>query len=122
MLKNQPKKNNILTHFSFQQIPGGIVQIDMPQEDGFTKGFAFIEFMTPFAAADAVKQTNGWKLDRSHIFKVNFYEDFILYDRVSETFQSEEIAPYKPKVGPKAIISVTSHRSTGKFVVVASGN
>lgn len=70
----------------------------MPEEDGLSKGFAFVEFTTHFAAVDAVKQTNGWKLDRSHIFRVNLYEDFSIYDRVSETFKAEEITSYKPKV------------------------
>jgi translation initiation factor 3 subunit B len=82
----------------YAQVAGGeVVQIFMPEEEGQTKGFAFIEFTTAEAARNAVTQTNGYKLDRSHIFKVNYYEDFNIYEKVTDTFQPVDMAPYKPK-------------------------
>jgi translation initiation factor 3 subunit B len=85
----------------YSQIPGGaIVEVFMPtDEKGQTKGYAFVEFSTVEAARNAVQQTNGYKLDRAHIFRVNFFEDFQVYDKVTDAFQPIEMPAYKPKVG-----------------------
>jgi hypothetical protein len=84
----------------YSQIPGGaIVEVFMPtDEKGQTKGYAFVEFSTVEAARNAVQQTNGYKLDRAHIFRVNFFEDFQVYDKVTDAFQPIEMGAYKPKV------------------------
>lgn len=66
----------------------------MPQ-DPKTKqslGFAFIEYMEPRLAAQAVQKLHGGKLDKSHIFAVNFYDDF---DRIMN-IPDEYVAP-QPK-------------------------
>ncbi len=93
------KLHNVVSKI-YTQIPGGkVVQIYMPEDvKGATMGFAFIEFSTPEAAKNAVAQTNGYKLDRAHIFKVNMYDDFQIYEKVAENFDSIEMPPYKPKV------------------------
>ena len=36
----------------------------------------FLEFSSPQNAHEAVKMTNGYKLDKTHIFKVNHFSDF----------------------------------------------
>lgn len=38
--------------------------------------YFFLEFSTPEEAVNAVKTGNGYRLDKSHIFKVNFFSDF----------------------------------------------
>lgn len=38
-----------------------------------------MEFATPEQAADAVKTGNGYRLDKSHVFTVNFFSDFDKY-------------------------------------------
>jgi translation initiation factor 3 subunit B len=83
----------------YSQIPGGaIIEVFMPtDEKGQTKGYAFVEFSTVEAARNAVQQTNGYKLDRAHIFRVNFFEDFQVYDKVTDAFQPIEMPTYKPK-------------------------
>jgi len=83
----------------YSQIPNGtIIEIFMPtDEKGQTKGYAFIEFSTVEAARSAVQQTNGYKLDRAHIFRVNCFDDFQVYDKVADTFQPIELPVFKPK-------------------------
>jgi len=63
--------------------------IRMPtDESGGSKGYAFVEFTTPQEAQAAFEQTNGYKLDKSHIFIVTPFVDF---DRLMAT--PEEYAP-----------------------------
>ncbi len=38
--------------------------------------YFFLEFATQEEAASAVKAGNGYKLDKAHIFAVNFFDDF----------------------------------------------
>ena len=38
--------------------------------------YFFLEFSTAEEAANAVKTGNGYRLDKNHIFKVNFFSDF----------------------------------------------
>ena len=44
----------------------------MPVDDATknTKGYAFIEFSSAAEAAAAQEQTDGYKLDKQHVFKV----------------------------------------------------
>ena len=50
---------------------------------GSSKGFALIEFTTPQEAAAAIEQTNGYKLDKNHVFAVNFISQYDKYMQVS---------------------------------------
>lgn len=36
----------------------------------------FIEYSNPQSALDAVKSTNGYKLDKAHTFAVNVFSDY----------------------------------------------
>ena len=38
--------------------------------------YFFMEFASPEQAANAVKTGNGYRLDKSHVFAVNFFSDF----------------------------------------------
>ena len=42
-------------------------------EEGNTKGYIFLEFKNHHNAVEAVKVTNGYKLDRTHTFQVNLF-------------------------------------------------
>lgn len=55
----------------FSQV-GTIRELLMPKDEGtgLTKGFAFIEFTTPVEAQLAIQQTDGYKLDKAHTFRV----------------------------------------------------
>lgn len=96
---------------------GEIVEIELPMEGNQTKGFAFVEFTTSYAAANAVKQTNGYKLDKSHIFRVNFFDDFAIYDRVSDEQPVDELSPYKPKENLQWWLIELKGRAREQFVL-----
>lgn len=46
----------------------------------------------------AREKTNGYKLDKSHIFAVNVFDDFEKYMKVPEEWKASEIKPYMPGV------------------------
>ena len=62
--------------------------------DGVTKGLAFVEFHNPAEAAAAIEQTNGYKLDKAHVFKVSKFDDFSKYDAVPDAYKAPEPKPY----------------------------
>eukprot|EP01114_Cavostelium_apophysatum_P022468 TRINITY_DN813_c0_g1_i1.p1 TRINITY_DN813_c0_g1~~TRINITY_DN813_c0_g1_i1.p1 ORF type:complete len:699 (-),score=236.33 TRINITY_DN813_c0_g1_i1:74-2059(-) len=77
---------------------GPIRELYMPQDEaGNTKGFSFIEFVTTEAAEVAVSKLNGYKLDKSHIFNVQMYDDFKKLLEVPDVYQQPELKPYEPK-------------------------
>lgn len=49
-------------------------------------------------AQTAREQTNGYKLDRSHVFVVNMFDDFEKYMRVPDEWVAPEVKPYSPGV------------------------
>ena len=71
--------------------------LHMPTENGVTKGFAFIEYHSPQEAQAAREQTDGYKLDKSHIFKVSKFDDFAKYAAVPDTYKVPEPKPFVPK-------------------------
>lgn len=48
--------------------------------EGKTKGFAFFEFENEQLAAEAIKQTDGYRLDKSHTFAVCLMSDYERFD------------------------------------------
>ncbi|CAG0900020.1 unnamed protein product [Darwinula stevensoni] len=64
-------------------------------EDGFTKGYMFLEYSSPVNAANAVKTTNGYKLDKAHTFCVNVFTDFEKYASIPEDWIPPEPQPFK---------------------------
>lgn len=88
----------------------------MPRdESGKTKGYAFIEYSTPQEAQTAREQTNGYKLDRSHVFVVNMFDDYDKYMRVPDEWNSPEIKPYTP--GENLVAWLTDDRGRDQFVI-----
>eukprot|EP00898_Chlorokybus_atmophyticus_P002542 jgi/Chlat1/3289/Chrsp22S03537 len=59
-------------------------------ESGKTKGYAF-------EAVAAKENTDGYKLDKSHVFKVNMFDDFERYSKVPDEYHTPEPQPYQPK-------------------------
>lgn len=62
-----------------------------------TKGFMFVEFENPAAAAAAITSVNGYELDPKHKFKCFNFADIDKYMSVPD----EWVAPEKPKVETK---------------------
>ena len=58
------------------------------------EGIAFVEFHNPAEAAAAIEQTNGYKLDKAHVFKVSKFDDFSKYDAVPDEYKAPEPKPY----------------------------
>lgn len=57
-------------------------------------GFAFIEYKTPMQAAAAVKNLDNHALDKSHVFRVNHYEDFAVADKYPDEYEEPTDTPF----------------------------
>lgn len=66
------------------------------EETQKTKGFAFIEYATPQEALTAREQTDGYKLDKSHVFKVTMFDDFEKYSKVADEYIPPPLKEYTP--------------------------
>ena len=67
-------------------------------ETGETKGYIFLEFATHRDAAEAVKHTEGYKLDKSHTFSVNLFTDFLKYEQISDDWEMPKEESYSSTV------------------------
>jgi len=95
------KLRNVLTKI-FGTI-GTIRELYMPLDDhNVTKGYAFVEFTTAEAAESAIAKTNGYKLDKAHIFRVNSYDDFQKYSAVPDEYVQPQPKPYEPRENLRA--------------------
>ncbi|KAK7004024.1 eukaryotic translation initiation factor 3 subunit B [Biomphalaria glabrata] len=75
---------------------GTVVNAFYPLDDeGNTKGYMFLEFSSPQNAHEAVKMTNGYKLDKQHSFKVNHFSDFEKYINVPDEWTPPDPKPYQ---------------------------
>ena len=57
--------------------------------------YYFLEYETQDQAQAAVANLNGYALDKSHKFKINYFGDFEKYRQFSAKAEIEEPAPYK---------------------------
>lgn len=57
--------------------------------------YFFLEFEKPEEAANAVKTGNGYKLDKSHIFAVNFFSDFEKYKNLPDNWTPPKKTEFK---------------------------
>jgi translation initiation factor 3 subunit B len=64
-------------------------------ETGHTKGYIFLEYSSPVNAAEAVKLTNNFKLDKQHTFQVNLFTDFNKYESIPDKWEPPEPLPYE---------------------------
>jgi len=75
---------------------GSVVETYYPVDDeGTTKGYMFLEFSSPQNAHEAVKMTNGYKLDKQHIFQVNHFSDFERFSDIPEEWQAPDPKPFQ---------------------------
>nr|CAG4640661.1 EOG090X01UY [Eulimnadia texana] len=63
--------------------------------EGHTKGYLFLEYSNPAEAAEAVKNTNGYKMDKNHTFTVNLFTDFAKYENTPDKWEVPEPQPFK---------------------------
>jgi translation initiation factor 3 subunit B len=88
---------NVVRKF-FSQV-GTIIDggLDMPQgPGGDSLGFAFIEFESEAEATAAIQKANGYKLDKSHTFIVNSFEDHKKFMAVPDVEQEYVPPPFVP--------------------------
>ncbi|KAL9376114.1 hypothetical protein Peur_030234 [Populus x canadensis] len=105
-------------------------QIGVIKEDGLwmpvdpdthkTLGYCFIEYNTPQEAELAKEKTNGYKLDRAHIFAVNMIEDFNRFMKVPDEWAPPEIRPYVP--GENLQNWLTDEKARDQFVIRAGSD
>ncbi|VVT50157.1 uncharacterized protein SAPINGB_P002629 [Magnusiomyces paraingens] len=74
--------------------------LNVPLEGGATAGYAFVEYETPEAAANAIKILNGKRLDAKHMFVVNKLSDIERYatdSSITDTYNEPEKTEFKPR-------------------------
>lgn len=75
---------------------GKVTSEHYPEDENHVlKGYMFVEYENDYSAQDAVSTLNGYALDKSHKFKVNFLSDFEKYQNISSDPDAETPAPYK---------------------------
>jgi len=76
---------------------GKVINENYPEdENSVLKGYVFIEYENEISAQEAVSQLNGYRLDKSHSFKVNMFADFEKYKDMNLTNQEVDTpVPYK---------------------------
>lgn len=76
---------------------GKIINEAYPEnENGVLHGYMFVEYESEISAQEAVSQLNGYRLDKSHCFKVNMFSDFEKYKELNlSTTDAETPVPYK---------------------------
>ncbi|KAJ6829022.1 eukaryotic translation initiation factor 3 subunit B-like [Iris pallida] len=82
-------------------------------------GYCFIEYNTPQEAELVKEKTNGYKLDKSHIFSVNLFSDFDKYMNIPDEWTPAEIVPYVP--GENLQHWLTDEKARDQFVIRAGG-
>ncbi|MBN3271543.1 EIF3B factor, partial [Polyodon spathula] len=74
---------------------GKITNEFYPVGEGNTKGYIFLEYSCPAHALEAVKNADGYKLDKQHTFRVNIFTDFDKYMNISDEWETPEKQPFK---------------------------
>lgn len=57
-----------------------------------------MEYSSLDEAKEAVKMTNGYKLDKNHVFVVNLFADFDRYTNEADEWTPPDPLPYKDPV------------------------
>jgi translation initiation factor 3 subunit B len=72
---------------------GEVVEILMPRDESDVKtlGFMFVEYKSARDAAKALKELDGYKLDKKHVFSVNAYRDLSRYDDVDDVYRAPPV-------------------------------
>ncbi|XP_071733109.1 eukaryotic translation initiation factor 3 subunit B-like [Rutidosis leptorrhynchoides] len=85
------------------------------QDTGKTKGYCFIEYNTPQEAELAKEKTNGYKLDKAHIFSVNMFEEIDKFMKVPDEWAPPEVKEYEP--GENLQHWLTDEKGRDQFVI-----
>merc|ERR1712168_1621487 len=89
-----PKLQNVIAKI-FGKF-GKLINEHYPSVDGGkTKGYIFLEYQNNSEAQEAVKMTNGYKLDKQHTFIVNLFTDFDKYSDVPKEWTAPEPQEFK---------------------------
>uniref|UniRef100_A0A8B9KAZ1 Eukaryotic translation initiation factor 3 subunit B n=1 Tax=Astyanax mexicanus TaxID=7994 RepID=A0A8B9KAZ1_ASTMX len=106
---------------------GKITNEFYPEADGKTKGYIFLEYSVPSHAHEAVKNADGYKLDKQHTFRVNLFTDFDKYMSISDEWEPPEKQPFKDFVNENgsghvyhAFLTCPCSTYTSKYVVTFS--
>jgi len=88
-------------------------------EESNTKGYIFLEFNNHSNAVEAVKVTNGYKLDRTHTFQVNLFSDFEKYENIPEEWEAPKPREYKDQGNLRTWL--LDNESADQFSVIHAG-
>ena len=92
---------------------GLVMPID--EKTNITKGFVFIEFMTEKEAKVAREKLDGYKLDKSHIFKVLTFDEVKRILDMSDEFKPPPRIEYKQHEG--LLSWLTDNRGRDQFII-----
>lgn len=71
--------------------------LSMPMLETRTQGFAFACLANGDDAALVVKGLDGYRLDKSHVLAVNFFDDVETYGAMEDEYVEPEIAEFEEK-------------------------
>eukprot|EP00620_Florenciella_sp_RCC1587_P020538 CAMPEP_0182569664 /NCGR_PEP_ID=MMETSP1324-20130603/10225_1 /TAXON_ID=236786 /ORGANISM="Florenciella sp., Strain RCC1587" /LENGTH=688 /DNA_ID=CAMNT_0024783967 /DNA_START=44 /DNA_END=2110 /DNA_ORIENTATION=- len=103
-----PKLENVLKKI-YSQV-GEIKRIKMPMGEKVSLGFAFVEFGSQKMAEQAQKRTNGYKLDKTHIFDVVLYNELSRLLDVPDDYVEPPEPPLKRSVDNMSWLSDATGR------------
>ena len=89
---------------------GTISNIEMPAENEVTLGVAFVEFETAEEAQKAIRLTDGYALDKSHVFKVNSFEEAKRLGSLQEHYTPPQKPEFVPRLNPSSWLGDPMHR------------
>jgi len=87
--KKDENRKGLLKKVLRQQIEkafGPVLQFEVPEEDGNTLGYAFVEFETVEAFEKALIEWNDHRFDKNHVFKTCRFVDFDMIDQVDDEY------------------------------------
>ncbi|XP_076889765.1 eukaryotic translation initiation factor 3 subunit B-like [Bidens hawaiensis] len=90
------------------------------EDTGKTLGYCFIEYNTPQEAELAKEKTNGYRLDRAHIFAVDMIDEIDKFMNVPDEWAPPEIKPYTP--GENLQRWLTDEKGRDQFVIRAGSD
>ncbi|XP_010245655.1 PREDICTED: eukaryotic translation initiation factor 3 subunit B-like [Nelumbo nucifera] len=85
-----------------------------------TLGYCFIELNTPQEAELAKEKTQGYRLDKSHIFSINLFDDFERFIKVPDEWAPPETKPCTP--GENLQHWLTDEKARDQFVIRAGND
>jgi len=73
------------------------VWMPVDESSKLSKGYAFIECASAADAAVAAEQTQGYKLDKQHVFRTCLVDDFERYAAVPAAYTAPEAKAFEPR-------------------------